>query len=343
MHATHIQSSQPALRRAYHAYMNFERVSSDWLRLLRGKRSQRAFSGRLGYRSNIAYRWETGACFPLAREVLALAHRGDEASRRALAVFHGGLLPPDLAEVKLGTREGVAQLLRYARGKTTLVELAYRSGSSRFSIARWLSGAAEPRLPELLCLLEAATFRALDFLAAFTHIEKLPSVAEDFRALEAARRTAYDVPWSHAVLRALELADYQKLPRHRRGWIAKRLGISHREEEQCLAALALARQIKLDSGRWSVDQTQVIDTRADPTRARRLKSEWMKVAQERLEGGAKGAFSYNLMSMSRADLERLREMHAAYFRNMQALVADSQPSECVVLFNTELFALDASG
>jgi hypothetical protein len=26
---------------------------------------------------------------------------------------------------------------------------------------------------------------------------------------------------------------------------------------------------------------------------------------------------------------------------MQALVADSSPSECVVLFNTELFALDA--
>jgi hypothetical protein len=34
-------------------------------------------------------------------------------------------------------------------------------------------------------------------------------------------------------------------------------------------------------------------------------------------------------------------MHIAYFRNMQALVAESTPSECVVLFNTELFALDA--
>lgn len=41
-----------------------------------------------------------------------------------------------------------------------------------------------------------------------------------------------------------------------------------------------------------------------------------------------------------ADLARLREMHIAYFRSMQALVADSTPSECVVLFNTELFALD---
>jgi hypothetical protein len=46
------------------------------------------------------------------------------------------------------------------------------------------------------------------------------------------------------------------------------------------------------------------------------------------------------MSISRADFARLREMHIAYFREMQALVTDSTPSEHVVLFNTELFALD---
>ena len=46
------------------------------------------------------------------------------------------------------------------------------------------------------------------------------------------------------------------------------------------------------------------------------------------------------MAMSRADLAKLREMHIAYFRSMQALVADSTPGECVVLFNADLFALD---
>jgi hypothetical protein len=45
------------------------------------------------------------------------------------------------------------------------------------------------------------------------------------------------------------------------------------------------------------------------------------------------------MAVSRADLDRLRELHVDYFQKMQALVADSTPSECVVLFNTELFAL----
>jgi DNA-binding phage protein len=320
--------------------MDFEQISSDWLRFMRGKRSQRSYSKRNGYRSNIAYRWETGVCYPLARETFALAKRGGTAGQAALRAFHGGALPATLTGCDLGTRPGVAALLRHLRGVISLVELARRSGYSRFSIGRWLSGAAEPRLPELLALIEAATFRLLDFLACFTAIDKLPSVADEFRALEAARDTAYDVPWSHAVLRALELVDYRELGTHRDGWLAKRLGISRQEEKQCLTALASARQIRLVDGLWTLDQTQTIDTRVHPARARRLKAEWLKVALRRLEAGVNGAFSYNLMSISRADLVRLREMHVAYFRSMQALVADSKPSECVVLFNTELFALD---
>ena len=320
--------------------MNFEQVSADWLRSIRGRRSQRGFSKRLGYGSNIAYRWETGVCYPRAWEVFALAKRDGEAGRRALSTFLGGQLPPELFQTDLGTPAGIAELLRSVRGRTSLVELSRRCGYSRFSIARWLSGAAGPRLPELLSLLDAATFRALDFLACFTDINKLPCAAQEFRALEAARATAYDVPWSHAVLRALELVDYRRLGRHRNGWIAKRLGISKHEEERCLNALSTARQIQLDDGLWKLNRTRTVDTRGDPARGRKLKAEWLKVALERLGSGVRGSFSYNVMSMSRADLERLREMHRAYFRSMQALVADSIPSECVVLFNTELFALD---
>lgn len=340
MHVLHFLCARMAPTCAYHAHMDFARISADWLRFMRGKRSQRGFSQRLGYASNIAYRWESGVCFPLAREAFALAKRDGAAGRAALTTFLGGVLPPALGDLDLGTRAGVGKLLRELRASTSLVELARRSGHSRFSIARWLSGAAEPRLPELLALLEAATFRLLDFLACFTHVERLPSVAEAHRALDAARRIAYEVPWSHAVLRALELSDYQALGRHKPGWIAKRLGISSDEEVQCLTALATARQIRLERGLWVVDQTRTVDTRVQPERGRRLKARWLRLAVERLEAGVPGTFSYNLMAISRADLVRLREMHVAYFHSMQALVADSTPSECVVLFNTQLFALD---
>jgi DNA-binding phage protein len=319
--------------------MNFSRLAAEWLRFLRGKRSQRAFSNRLGYGSNIAYRWESEVCFPTAAQAFAWSGRFGSREAKSIAGFLGAS-PSESPEWDLGNRARIAELLRVLRGKTPVVELARRSGFSRFSIARWLSGAAEPRLPEFLALVEAASFRCLDFLSHVLPVAQLPSVADEWRALQAARKAAYDVPWSHAVLRALELTDYAKLEKPRPGWIARRLGISRAEEVRCLAALAAAQQIRKQGAHWVVDQTQTIDTRADPARGRKLKAEWLKVALSRLESGVQGTFGYNLMAISRADLVRLKELHLGYFREMQALVADSTPSECVVLFNTELFALD---
>lgn len=318
--------------------MDFAQISAEWLRLIRGKRSQRGFSRRLGYSSNIAYRWESQVCFPTAAETFALVERSNQATRQRLVTFLGA---HDELPARLGARPGVAQLLSLLRGKTSLVELARRSGYSRFSIARWLNGSAEPRLPEFLAMVEAATFRCLDFLSHFVPLERLPSVAEAWLMLQAARKAAYDEPWSHAVLRALELTDYTRLGRHRPGWIAKRLGIRRDDEKRCLEALAAADQIRQRGGLWRIERTQTIDTRADPLRARKLKAEWLKVTLSRLESGVRGVFGYNLMAISRADLTRLREMHVAYFRDMQALVTSSTPSECVVLFNANLFALDA--
>ena len=320
--------------------MDFSRVSADWLRFLRGKRSQRAFSKRLGYRSNIAYRWESRVCFPTAAEVLSLVERSGVSVAERVASFFGSAAPAALP-AQLATPAGVAALLRALRGTTPVVELSRRSGFSRFSIARFLSGASEPRLPEFLALIEAMSFRCLDFLSHFVRLEQLPSVAAEWQALQAARQAAYDVPWSHAVLRALELTDYASSPNPGRGWLARRLGISQKEEDRCLKALAAAQQIRKRGAHWVIDHTQIIDTRADPQRSRKLKAKWLEVGLARLRSGVPGTFSYNLMAVSRKDLARLRELHIGYFREMQALVADSTPSECVVLFTTELFALDA--
>ena len=53
------------------------------------------------------------------------------------------------------SREAVAAFLRQLRGKTQVVAIADSSGYSRYSVARWLAGEAEPKLPELLGLIEA--------------------------------------------------------------------------------------------------------------------------------------------------------------------------------------------
>src|SRR3970282_797610 len=77
--------------------------------------------------------------------------------------------PPRWLEgVDPASREGVARFLSLLRARIPIVDLAERSGRSRSPISRWLFGAAEPRLPDFLRLVEAASLRLLDFIALFT-------------------------------------------------------------------------------------------------------------------------------------------------------------------------------
>lgn len=311
------------------------------MRALRGRRSQAAFSRRLGYRTNVAYVWESGRSFPTAANMLAAAARVGIDVPAAISRFYlrtpawlsGGL--------EATSRQGVAALLDDLRGRTSLVDLARAAGKSRFAVARWLRGAAEPRLPDFFLLIEKASLRLLDFVAAFTEPARLPSVAKAWNELEATRRAAYDVPWTQAVLRALELTDYRALPRHEPGWIAARIGISSEEEQRCLRLLARTGQVFLRGGRWELREILAVDTRRDPEQELRVKDWWTEVARERLRVGHPGIFSYNVFAVSEADLQRITDLYRAYFRQVRSIIAESQPSERVVLASLQLVPLDA--
>jgi hypothetical protein len=322
--------------------LDYRRIASELLIALRGKRSQRAFSRRLGYRSNVAYRWETARCFPTAAETMRAASKVGIDVRGAVSLFlrtHGdGASRPSPA-----TATGIAGLLEDLRLQTPIVEIAKRSGFNRFAVARWLKGTSEPRLPEFLVLIESTSFRLFDFLASLVDPARLPSIAGAWKRLEAARNAAYEHPWSHAVLRALELGEYRSHGRHRPGWLAARLGISPAEEQRCIDLLASAGQIQRRRGLWCVKEVGVVDTRGDRERSRGIKGFWMKTAFERFAGRVDGIYSYNLMAVSESDWVKLRELHVAYFQAMRALVAESKPSERVVLFCTQLLPLDRAG
>ena len=153
--------------------LDMNALASDWLRALRGRRSQLAFSRRLGYRSNIAYRWEAGRCFPSASATLRLVTTLGGDVRASLASFYRST-PAWLAEKDPCSVPGVAHLLDDLRGSTKLAELARRSGYSRFAVTRWVHGRADPTLPEFLTLIEYTTRRALDFVASFVDPATLP-------------------------------------------------------------------------------------------------------------------------------------------------------------------------
>jgi DNA-binding MarR family transcriptional regulator len=231
----------------------------------------------------------------------------------------------------------VAAFLRELRGKTPLSVLAERSGYSRFRVGRWLAGRARPRLPEFLCLVEAASRRVLDLLAGIVDPARLPSVAARWRALRVARELAYESPWSHAVLRALELEGYRRDPSP--SLIAERLGIAVPDVERGLVELTRSGQVRRERGRVRVRRVQAVDTGGDPERARKLKATWTRTAIERLEAGAPGSFGYSVFAISRGDLRRLRELHLEYVRAMRTLIAGSERSECVGLYCAQLLDL----
>src|SRR5688572_9847066 len=228
-------------------------IAADLVRALRGARTQAELSRRLGYRSNIVHRWESGKCWPSAASFLrAYVHLRPNV-RDCFERFFGRR--PDWVDVQAPfTRASIAAFLRDLCGKTPIVELSRRSGHNRYSVGRWLRGSAEPKLPELLGLIEAGSRRLLDFIALLTDPGRMATISASWLRLERARSAAYDLPWSHAVLRALELQAYRRSPGSGESWVAAHLGISLGEVKDLLAFLQSTGQVSKAGRKWQLEQ-----------------------------------------------------------------------------------------
>jgi transposase-like protein len=117
--------------------MDYETLSKQLIRAVRGKRSQVAVSRRLNCRSNVLYAWESGRRWPTAATFLKLALLRRVPLTEGIAGFLGAL-PPALSSADWAQPSAAAGLLEHLRGGTTIVELARRIGVNRVSVARWL-------------------------------------------------------------------------------------------------------------------------------------------------------------------------------------------------------------
>ncbi len=316
---------------------DYESLAKEALRALRGKRTQTAFSRRLGYRSNASRSWEVGRAFPTASKFLWIASRVGVTWEEPLVRFAPGFaLPTKVSSAR------IAALLGVLRGNRTLQDIAHATGHSRYAIARFVSGEAEPKLPELLQLIDVLSLKLLDFVACFVDPSTLPSVRDAWQRLCMSRSLATEHPFSHAVLRALELDAYRKLKRHEPGWIAQKLGITLDEEQRYLDLLVQSGQAERIRRRYRPAQVQTVDMRLDPDEARKVRAFWNEVALERLRGGARRTFSYNVFSVSHEDMERIRALYRAFFAEVRDIVARSEPADCVALGIVNLLELDES-
>jgi transcriptional regulator with XRE-family HTH domain len=314
-----------------------DEVARQVVRAIRGKRSQEAFSRRLGYTSNPVADWEAGRRFPTAAETLRACRVAGIDVRAAIARF----TPAEAAEIGEADDEAIAAWLRALRGNTALKDLAARTGESRYAVSRWLEGRTRPRLPEFLSLLDALTDRLSDFVAALVPIEDVPLLRARHEQRRASHRLAFDEPWVAAILVLLETSAYQSLPRHAPGWLAARLEIDDETEERCLRRLVEAGIAVQERDRpYRIREPLTVDARAEPEGMKRLKAHWASLGFRRATAPHDGDLvSYNVIAVSRADLERIREAHVRYFLEVRAIVANSQP-EVAALVNVQCLTWD---
>jgi hypothetical protein len=211
-------------------------------------------------------------------------------------------------------------------------------------VARWLSGTAQPRLPDFFRLVDALTGRLPELAAELVPIESLPSLAPRFRAAAAAKRLAFELPWTEALLRVLETTGYRQQANRRTEYIASSLGISSAEVDHCLRDLLVADVIEKRGRSYRVKNQSAVDTQGGKAALHALKRHWSLVAAQRaLDPRDNDFLAYNVVSVSRADLARIQELLRRTFREIRMLVAASQPEEQAALINLQVvtFAHDS--
>lgn len=318
--------------------MDYAALQRELLEYWRGALSQRALSRKLGYRSDVVFDWESGRRQPSAAKAFACAVLCGVDLVAALRRFTRQPLA-GIRNKTLGTSAGISALLRRMRGTASLAELSSALGCSRYTLGRWLKGQVSLSLEELLRYVQVTTLRVVDLCAELADPQALPSLRGPWERLSIARELAYQHPWSHAVLRTLELDSYRRQRRHERGSIARRLGISTNEEQRLLALLVESGQVSVREQRYELVQSSVVDTRSDAQRSRELRAFWSEVAAKKLRSGANGEFSFNLFGVSLADLEKIKILQRNYFAELRRIVGQSQPVEVVVLSNLQLVPL----
>lgn len=313
-----------------------ELAASQLLRAVRGSRSQVAFARRLGYRANPITDWEHGRRYPTVAEALRACRRVGIDVEAAFGRFHALPAPGE-------SSEAIAMWLDRLRGSLPVLELAERTGRSRFAVSRWLKGQAQPRLPDFLRLVDAITGRLPSLVAELVPIEQVPALLPRARTADAARRLAFELPWTEAVLRLLEVAatvgtasEGGSAERTVRD-MAARLGVEPDLVHRALSELEHAAVIERREGKYSVAGNLTVDTASDPTAVRDHMAHWSRVAFDHFgQPGAKNLFAYNVVSLSAEDLSRVRELLRDTYREVRAIVAASEPTETAALLNLQL-------
>lgn len=214
---------------------DYDEMARRFIREARGPVTQVQASERLGYGTNVLYRWESGRRQPRAWEALALTMAcGVDAERLWL-----NRPPWDVIFADAGSPEGFVDWLAVHVPYTSQEELAQRTGLSRHAIGRLLSGEAQPRLSDMFRLLD---LQDGDLDGWWANVLGGGGSHD---------RSAFV---RHPILRwlraALSLPSYLALPEHEDAWLARRLRRPVTVISAALRAGERAGLVSFSGGKW---------------------------------------------------------------------------------------------
>ena len=215
-----------------------------------------------------------------------VARRAARGHRRAAALRasmsgHRAWLDADDAIPTLARRASRACSTTCA-ARARLSRSRTRTGRSRFAVARWLKGEAQPRLPDFLRLIEAPRCGCSTSSRAWS----IPSCAAE-------RRRRLPRPRSDAP-RRLRRALVARVParagarattgaaRARARLARAAPGLSRQEEQRASSCCCRAVRSVRDAGRYAPRGSRTVDTRRDPEAAQRLRVFWSRAGAERM-------------------------------------------------------------
>jgi len=293
-------------------------AARQFIRAIRGKRSQVAFSRRLGYRGNVAAKWEGGHRFPTFAETLRAASRCGIDVPAALERFHAASAP-------LYDPEDIAPWLQALRGRANQSTLAQRTGLSRQQVGRMLSGRSRGRLPEVMALLDAMTGRLPDLVGSLVPIENVASLAREAAVRTTLARLAISHPWSPAAQAWLDTRG--RVPtKSAPAELSAAIGVSEAEAGDLLKVLVAAGAALRVRGTYRPAPPTAVELQATAEDFQAMRAHWAQVSAARVERGEPGdLFSFNVFAIGRDDLVKVREAQRRFYREVRAIVADSPP------------------
>ena len=213
--------------------INYEHLTQELFRILRGRSSQGAFSRRLGIQTNVAYRWESGLRTPNANDLLTVLDIRLSAPREIIWRFGSPFNQDDPA-----TSDWCwGRWLLLIKGQCSVKALSNTTGLSPQAIRRILRGDVTPKVDRLLQLIQVLTNRLVDFLQLFVEPQTLPSLASLVEIQTAQRALSTQFLNTELIIASLETDAYQALDTHSNEWIADHLQLELDDVADTVAAL----------------------------------------------------------------------------------------------------------